>query len=497
MIKENLASKIQSFKDTMGGTFIKPPKEKVDKFIQALKINSEALDYLKIKRNLSDETIAHFNLGYDSEKNAIAIPEYKRGELVNIKYRHLSDDAKGRYSQEKGGEVWVFNEKGIDLGQEKGGILIVEGQFDAMSAWQAGFKNVVSVSSGATSYSPWIDLLDNIPKVYIAFDNDKTGKSSAIDMAERIGTDKSFEIVYPEGIKDANDYFKSYTNTQYRELIAKAPAFYKYKFSGVTDVIESLRLKKDNLTKLESVPFIEFEEDWMVILSGTSNIGKTSYAMNIAKELTNKDIPTLVMPFERGIRTVGKRFLQVKFDKTQSQLDALDDSEWDKMIPEVLETPLYFSVPKREEIRDIVARAKKIFGVKFIIVDHLDYLVRKSTENHNVETSNTLQEFKALAQEFQIVFIIVHHIRKQDNAVNIKKPKMEDLKGSSSVYQDPEAVIMLSSPEKDQLEIDIVKNKGEMGSRIFAFNVATGVLGHEKGHIPKILSQAELDFNSF
>ena len=101
-----------------------------------------------------------------------------------------------------------------------------------------------------------------------------------------------------------------------------------------------------------------------------------------------------------------------------------------------------------------------------MIVDHLDYLVRKSSENHNIETANTLQEFKALAQEHNIIFIIIHHIKKQDGSGAIpKKPKMEDLKGSSSVYQDPEAVIMLSSPEDNKLEVDIVKNKGQMGSK--------------------------------
>jgi hypothetical protein len=53
------------------------------------------------------------------------------------------------------------------------------------------------------------------------------------------------------------------------------------------------------------------------------------------------------------------------------------------------------------------------------------------------------------------------------------------LKGSSSTYQDPRSVIMLSSPEKGQIEIDIVKNKGEMGSKIYNFNYGTGSIDFE------------------
>ena len=80
-----------------------------------------------------------------------------------------------KYTQEKGCEVWIYNEDGISRGQSKGGVLITEGEFDCMSAWQAGFKNVISPASGKDSYGVWIELLDSIPKVYIAYDNDKAG----------------------------------------------------------------------------------------------------------------------------------------------------------------------------------------------------------------------------------------------------------------------------------------------------------------------------------
>ncbi len=63
-----------------------------------------------------------------------------------------------------------------------------------------------------------------------------------------------------------------------------------------------------------------------------------------------------------------------------------------------------------------------------------------------------LQEFKSMAQEFGIIFIIVHHIKKPAGVGTIKtKPRKEDLKGSSSIYQDPEAVVMLSSPEDGKI----------------------------------------------
>ena len=492
----SLENRIQSIKETIGGSYVKPNVDTVSRFIADLRSNPSAYDYLTITRGLNAETLEFFKLGYDKSRNAIAIPIYKRGELVNIRYRHLDANAKAKYTQEKGCEVWLFNEDGVGKGQEKGGVLIVEGEFDCMSAWQAGFKNVVSPASGKDSYGVWLELLDTIPKVYISYDNDKAGKGAAIGLAERVGTEKSFEVVYPEGVKDANEYFSKYTSDDYKGLIRAAKPFYKYTFSGVSDIIVSLREKREDFISIDCLPFIEWEESFTAVMSGVTNIGKTSIAMNVANELANRNIPCLVLPIERGIKDVGKRFLMVRLDKTKQELRATSDEEWDRIIPEVVGLPLYFSVPKTDEVEETIIKAKRLFGTKFVVVDHLDLFVRKADpKSYNVELSSTIQMFIRLAQEHGIRFLIVHHIRKQEGVGAIpKKPSLNDLKGSGSVKDDPEAVIMLSEPEDGQIEIDILKNKGEMGSRIYRYNKATGRVGLD---ITKALPPKQAEFGVF
>ena len=493
---------IQSLRNTIGGSYSVPNSEDFARAFSTLfdgqKDSNLALDYLRIRRNLSDETIKYFTLGYDSYKNQILIPERKNNFLVNISYLNLDETSKIKYQKDKNCENWIFNEKGLEVAKDKQGILIVSNQFDAMSAYQAGFKNVVSVPVGKGSYGEWIELFDSIPKVYIAFENKKQSKKLALDLAERIGTDKTYEVVFPDDIVDCNQFFKQHDSNEFKDLIREARPFYKYKFQGLRDVIDSIKEKTENVLKLKCIPYIEFEQDWLVVLSGDSNTGKTSHCLNVANELSERGIPNLVLPFERGVRTVGKRFLQVHLNKTQGELDAMADSDWDKVLPDLVDLPLYFSVPSREEIKETVAKAKKLFNIKVVIVDHLDYLVRKSNDNHNVETSNTLQEFKSLAQEHNIIFLVIHHTKKPAGVGSgPRKPKMEDLKGSSSIYQDPEAVIMLSSPDKGQLEVDIVKNKGPMGSKIFDFNLATGVVGEDITNVPSLMNEKQKVQKSF
>lgn len=480
-LKLSLADRVQSIGSVVGADYTRPDPEKLKKYQTDLEECGDAKKYLEVSRGLSVDTIAHFKLGYDTTRHAIAIPIFKRGELVNFKYRFIAPE-KLRYSSERNAETWIYNDEGIQIGLEKKGILIVEGEFDLMSAWQAGITNVVSPASGKDSYGSWIEIIDNIPKVYIAYDNDTGGKETSIKMAERLGTEKCLEIEYPEGCKDANEYFKTHTKDEFRTLIKLARPYYSHKYKGLGDVIKGLREKKDDTIELLHMPKVKLEKDWMVMISGVSNVGKTSYVLNLVDELTQKGIPTLVFPFERGIESVGRRFLQVKFGMTLEDFSMQDEEDWTKMVATCVDTPAYFSMPKKEDMVDTIIKSKRIFDTKVVVIDHLDYIIRHVTGNKEAEIGNTLQDLKRVAEENGIILLIVSHTRKIENPggwKTKKKPGMEDLKGSSSLYQDPECVVMLSSEEENTIHVDVLKNKGEMAFASYKFDARTGKITNQ------------------
>lgn len=477
-----ISERITSIRESVGREYKVPPKEKLLGFCQALwsgEFSSEnALSYLHNERALGDETIRYFHLGYDKERDAIAIPIFKNGSLVNIKYRFLSNE-KQRYTTEAGAETWLFHDYGIREGLSKGGVLVVEGEFDCMSAWQAGFTNVVSPGAGKDSYGVWLELLDKIPKVYVAFDNDTGGKDTSIKFAERVGIEKTLDVQYPDGIKDANDYFKKFDAAAFRSLLKRSTPFYQRQFKGVGDIIRSLRENKDIALESMFLPGVKIEKNWLIVASGKTNSGKTTWALNVADEISERGVPVLVMPFERGIEFVGKRFLQVKFDKTLDDFSFFSNDEWDKLIDECVDIPLFMAMPKKAQVIDTIKKAKRLFNIKFVIVDHLDYIVRKGKGNYSEEIAQTLQEYKQVAEEQEVIMLIITHTRKTDmpGTVNARKPGLDDLKGSSSLSQDPECVIMLSQEGNGtMLEVDVIKNKGEMKSIVFDFNSATGKL---------------------
>lgn len=465
---------IMSVRETIGRDYTKPDPKKLEGFKRNLTEDSKAYKYLTDDRGLTKETIIHFELGYDTEKDAVAIPIYKDGELINIKYR-LLEPKDHKYLGEKNAETWLFNEAGLKHAEEHkpSAVLIVEGEFDAIACWQAGIRNVISTASGKDSYGVWVQKLDSIGRVYVAFDNDKGGRETSRTFAERVGQKKCREIVYPDGFKDANDFFKVHNIEDFRNLVKDAKPYYSYDFKNIGDVINELRKGEGEIVTSKWIPNVKMEKDWLVVLSGDTNIGKTSYSMNVARDIAEQGKPVLVMPFERGIVSVGKRFLQVLFNKTSEDFAFTPDKEWDSLIDKVINLPVYFSVPKKNDVVDIIRRSVRYFGVKVVIIDHLDYIIRHTGGNRENEIANTLQDYKRIAEELGVVMIIVTHLRKRETG---EKPTLQDLKGSSSLSQDPECVVLLSSEEAGVITVDIAKNKGYMQTKDFGIRLETGVM---------------------
>jgi twinkle protein len=478
-------SKLQSLQQTLNVSYTRPDIEKFNRAELRLRGSPDdldaqrALDYLMKERGLTRETIDHFRLGYDPVRDAIAIPHFKNGELINIKYRYVNPKDV-RYTSEPNAEQYYFNEAGMETALSKGAVAIAEGEFDCMSLWQAGFKNVISPGSGANSFGSWIEVTDKLRQVWIAYDNDAPGQAAARELADRIGMEKCRNVVYPEGTKDANDFIRKFESKDLRELFSKATPFYKYEFSGVQDVISRIINDPMDYLEVRLLPGVRLEKDQLIVLSGNTNAGKSTIALNIIHELATRNIPSLFMPFERGVYSLGRRYVQIALGKTQEQMQFTPKEEWERHALELSRHPVYLAVPEKHNILDTISRARRLFGVKLVVIDHLDYLIRNVNGNRENAISDTVQGMKRLAEKLGIIVIIVTHVRKIDDPGSEKqrKPNLDDLKGSSSLKQDPEVVAMLY-PTQDRrgITVDILKNKGPMMARTFEINNDTGVVG--------------------
>ena len=469
-----------------GVEYTKPDTKKLQGMIADLRASPEqseqaklAYSYLTEERGFTDETIDYFKLGYCKSKNAVAIPHFKDGELINIKYRFLEPD-KIRYTSEPNAEQWVYHDVGFDEALSKAkkgktGIAIAEGEMDAMSLWQMGFKNVISPGSGANSYGTWIEEIDKIKQVWIAYDNDDPGQGAAKELAERIGVEKCRNVTYPGKVKDANEFMIEFKGEGLRELFAKATPFFKYEFSGLSEVIQKIIDDPMEYLEIALLPGVKLERDNLMVLSGETNAGKSTYSLNIIKELAERDIPSLFLPIERGVYSLGRRFLQILLGKTQEDMTFTTKEQWRDTLKKISGLPVYMAKPKVHELEKTIVRAKRLFGIRVAIIDHMDYLIRGSA-NKEALISEKMHELKHIAEQNGVVVIVITHINR-GALVGGQRPTIKNLKGSSSLEQDSEIAVMLyPTDDRAGLEVDVQKNKGPMMKQTYAINVETGVI---------------------
>jgi DNA primase catalytic core len=209
-------------------------------YVRTLRKDPAGMGYLN-RRNLSGTTLEFFQVGYSNGSLLRALP--KSGDLVrNLKtlgvlnakgqehfrgcvtvpifdaigkatgiYGRRVTDAEPSHLYLPGPHRGVFNGAAAKTSQS---LFITEAIFDALSLWQAGFKNAVALY-GAHG---WTDdhaqlLRDNgTTEIYLALDNDKAGAEATARLEKEIlpSLVKQIHVVkWPEGVKDANEFFAS------------------------------------------------------------------------------------------------------------------------------------------------------------------------------------------------------------------------------------------------------------------------------------------------
>lgn len=144
----------------------------------ALKRYRFPTNYWTDERDLSKETVAAFDLGYDPIENYVTIPVRDlNGHLLGIIKRYLDDDAITRYLYPRGFKKahnlfasWLVAEDDRDH------VVLTEGSIDAMKVWQAGFSAMAILGSSISHEQ--FDLLRKLGVRHVTtfFDNDTAGK---------------------------------------------------------------------------------------------------------------------------------------------------------------------------------------------------------------------------------------------------------------------------------------------------------------------------------
>lgn len=419
-------------------------------------LSDKVLAYFK-KRSISQETIKALRITEQSEwmpqteknENCICFNYYRDGKIVNTKYR---DGAKN-FKLFSGAELIPYN---IDSIVDVDWCIWVEGEFDALSYYDAGIKNVLSVPNGAartrqnlTYIDNIIDRIEHIKTHIIAGDNDEAGLALRSEMIRRFGAENCKTVSFKD-CKDANEYLIKYGYEALRQTIEDAE---DVPIGGIFDIEKSMPdiynlwengMERGAVTGHENLDkLISWVGGAVAFWTGIPSHGKSEWVDEVVMALNieygwktayfspeNRPTPVFIAKFIS--RLSGK-----KFDKQHTKRYEVEQSAWyirdNFFIIEPDDDD--FSIDNILEYAKILVRKK---GIKQLVIDpwnKIDHQMERG-ESETQYISRTIDQLYNFAQRYDVLVQVVAHPTKmkKDSSGSFEVPTLYDISGSAHFY---------------------------------------------------------------
>jgi len=438
--------------------------EKAINLMQSRKINKSTLEAWKVKESIfCNKPVYVFQ--YFNDKNIL---EY-------VSYREiLKGGSKGGCEKNTKSILWGMwhIDKSVPL-------VITEGQPDAMAIWQSGYKNVVSVPSGANNFT-WInncwEWLQDIKEIIVFADNDKAGLQFADEVKRRL---KNVKVLVSER-KDANEVLFYDGENKVLELITdtinKMP-------NGLIDLakVDYKSVLETRHTGIET-GFYDYDkhiEDWkeqeITILVGRNGEGKTTFISQVLAHCLEKKVKTFLYSGEMSQNKI-QNWLYRQLVGNKNEFTYKVETKYKiktEIRPEIIErlkiwhneTLYLFDRESGEVASDInkffelMELATKRYGVKLFIIDNLMSKLEEKADSLNSDQANFVQKCKDFVIKNKCHLVLLVHPNKLKTEIKDNSPaniEKTDISGTNNIANKADNIISIERNWSDNRDYDMV-----------------------------------------
>lgn len=464
----------------------------------AAPMSAKALAWFK-GRGISEATLLALKVTEGSEwmpqkngqANTVQFNYYHNGELVNTKFR-TGDKC---FKLVSGAELLPYN---IDAIKGQKECIITEGEMDALSFYECGRQDVISVPNGANANLDYLDnyieeYFEDKETIYIASDTDTKGVLLRDELLRRFGVERCRVLEYGEGCKDANEHLMKFGRESLLQCIATAPEIKVEGVFTVSDFEQSLdalfengwqkgvTIGHDNFDRLCS-----FETKRLCIVTGIPGSGKSEFIDEIAERLNMRYGWRFAYfsPENAPLSYHASKLIE-KFTGKRFNRQSLTFGEY-KQVKEHIEQDFYFIAPTDNyRVDNILEKAKYLVrrrGIKALVIDPYNRLEsEQGTRNETQYISELLDKLTNFAQRNDILIILMAHPTKQPRNKDgvIEAPTLYDISGSANFFNKADfGIVVHRNRTENTVEVHVQKVKfrhlGECGTALFKYNLNNG-----------------------
>ena len=248
-----------------------------------------------------------------------------------------------------------------------------------------------------------------------------------------------------------------------------------------------------------------FQKGDLIIIAARPSMGKTAFALNIAKR-ASLEHKIALFSLEMPASQLFNRMISFSAFVSGSKLrepSKMSSEEWNKVNTisekQISKLKLYTDDSAGIKLSELVWKVRRLHknvGVDMIIIDYLQLLSigNYQSENRQAEVSRISRTLKQLARELNIPVIALSQLSRRVEQRENKRPMMSDLRESGAIEQDADIVAFLyrdayynkdtSESESSNQITDIIISKhrnGPTGNIQLTFNPEIGSFSSGQG----------------
>lgn len=423
-------------------TKLSPCTEKIYQYFESRKISRKTVDAFKIQSD---------------PDGMIVFPFYENGVNVFEKFRRpwkpTENEKKMKEWRFPGAKPILF---GMDMCVFSKSLCICEGQIDAMSLYEAGIQNVVSVPSGCDD-TAWVehcwDWLEKFKTIILFGDNDEPGRKMVQTLVKRLDESRC-KIVedYPNNpsgsqCKDANEILFHCGPFELIDMVDNAreiPVKGLVDLSSIAPIDPTVVPRiKTNIPKLDSLTGGLLEGGVSVIV-GKAGSGKSCLSNGIVLNALNQGFNVCVYTGEFtptraqywiNLQAAGSDYLTLKYDPIKDKKVPVVPYSVQERIMDWYKGKLFiynneeiFESSQAESVLSVFTSAVRRYGVKLLVIDNL-MCVTSDKEDETAAQRIFANKLKNFARKYEVAVLLVAHARKTKAG---EKLNADDLSGASA-----------------------------------------------------------------
>ena len=205
-----------------------------------------------------------------------------------------------------------------------------------------------------------------------------------------------------------------------------------------------------------------FQKSDLIIIAGRPSMGKTAFALNVARNVADSsNFPVVIFSLEMSRSQIIYRFLSSEASVNNSKLRSgnITSDDWNSVnraIASLSDLNIYLDDKSDITIADIRVKLSNLrsrFGsIGIVIIDYLQLISDTQFKDSRVqELSNITRSLKLLAKDFNVPIIVLSQLSRNVESRTNKKPLLSDLRESGCFSSSTSLYKSLQKTEKISL----------------------------------------------